>query len=190
MGALNTAAIPAPPPAATITRRKATGARSQRDIFQATEPPICTAGPSGPRGNPLPMAMIPATSFTRPTRSPIATGRCRRKPMMWVMPAPPAAGEKRVTSQADTIPPRAPRAGNTTQAGMSSSSSSLQSRNRWMPRVNSRPVMAAPRPVSISARTTTNHRRSSRSRMLRLELSRCRRCFGSLREGTERLVQA
>ena len=36
MGALNTAAIPAPPPAATMTRRKATGAFNQRDICQAT----------------------------------------------------------------------------------------------------------------------------------------------------------
>ena len=40
MGALKTAAMPAPPPAATITRRNATGARNQRDIFQATDPPI------------------------------------------------------------------------------------------------------------------------------------------------------
>ena len=44
-----------------------------RDIGQATEPPICTAGPSGPRGKPQPMAMIPATNFTRPTRKPMGT---------------------------------------------------------------------------------------------------------------------
>ena len=50
--------------------------------------------------------MMPATSFTRPTRSPIGTDRWRRKPMMWVIPAPPAAGERLViitTFSADTL---------------------------------------------------------------------------------------
>ena len=184
IGALNTAAIPAPPPAATIMRRKAAGARSHRDICQATEPPICTAGPSGPRGKPLPMAMIPATSFTSPTCSPIGTGLWRRNPMMCVMPAPPAAGARLLISHPDTSPPNPPRAGSTTQAGNSLSSSSRQSLSRLIPPVNSSPVMAAPRPVSANARTTTSQRRSSNLWMLRLDPSRWRRRFGSLRVGT------
>ena len=39
-GALNTAAIPAPPPAATSTLLNARGALSHRAICQATDPPI------------------------------------------------------------------------------------------------------------------------------------------------------
>ena len=171
MGALNTAAMPAPPPAATMTRRKATGALSQRAICQATEPPICTAGPSGPRGKPLPMATMPATSFTRPTCRPMGTARCFRNPMMWVMPEPPAAGARFATIRPEIRPPRAPSPGRTAQGGRSASNSSRQPLSTLMPALNSTPVRAAPRPVSIRARTTTHQRRSSSRRMLRLEPS-------------------
>ena len=82
IGALKTAAMPAPPPAATITLRKAIGAFSQRAICHATEPPICTDGPSGPSGNPLPIATMPANNLTMPTLIPIGTGRWRRKAMI------------------------------------------------------------------------------------------------------------
>ena len=173
--------MPAPPPAATITRRKATGAFSQRAICQATDPPICTAGPSGPRGNPLPMATMPATNFTRPTCRPMGTARCLRNPMMWVMPDPPAAGARRETKSAEISPPPAPRLGSTSQAGKSASSSRRQPPSSLRPALNSTPVRAAPRPVSMSASTTTHQRRSSRRRMLRLEPSWWRRCLISLR---------
>ena len=58
-----------------------------------------------------------------------------------------------------------------------------------MPLVNSRPVMAAPRPVSARAKTTTSQRRSNNLLMLRLEPRRWRRCLGSLRDGTDEVIR-
>ena len=77
-----------------MTLRNEIGAFSHLAIFQATDPPICTAGPSGPSGNPLPIAIIPANNFTIPTLNPMGTGLWRRKAMIWLTPAPFAAGEK------------------------------------------------------------------------------------------------
>ena len=67
MGALNTAARPAPPPADTSTFVNDLGALSQEPICHATEPPIWTEGPSAPNGNPLPIAITPESSLTTPT---------------------------------------------------------------------------------------------------------------------------
>ena len=91
--------------------------------------------------------------------------------MMWVMPEPPAAGASRDTSRPETSPPNPPRQGSTIQAGYSAINSSRQPPSSLRPALNSTPVRAAPRPVSISASTTTHQRRSSRLRMLRLDPS-------------------
>ena len=63
MGALNTAARPAPPPADTSTFVNDLGALPRTD--SCNEPPIWTEGPSS-NGNPT-IAITPETNLTIPT---------------------------------------------------------------------------------------------------------------------------